>query len=130
MVLERFARIFERVRGPRTGGSISSLEGGTMGGAGYGLELDAGVVRRVLPEVCAGVLGDQAEAGRGGPGAAGGLSGRWGASGRRGPSGAAAARPAQSLLDAWRTVARDRDVPGPVGVGVLGAGAGRRRPGR
>ena len=36
MVLERFARIVERVRGPRTGGGLSSLEGGGWEGLDTG----------------------------------------------------------------------------------------------
>ena len=49
MVLERFVKVFERVMGPRAGGSVSSLEGGQWDGSGYWIELDAGVIRRVLP---------------------------------------------------------------------------------
>ena len=105
--------------------------------------VDAVGLRRLLSEVGAGLLRDQGQAGRHRPGPPSRVPpaprrsravqrGRGRAlpdgtsrDGRARQPGPAPAGQPEPFLDAGRPVAGDRDVPGPVGVGLLGPGEGR-----
>ena len=123
-------------RGPGARRTRGADAGRTVGARDRGRSVvDADELRRVLPEVGAGVRRDQGEAGRGGASAAQGVPAasrraRPDGARRRGPPGAEDRRLAQPVLDEQRPVAGHGDVPGAVGIGVLGAGARRLRAGQ